>query len=112
MSVETSEVKVGIFGQTYTIKGDTDAEYIRELAEYVNNKMEEVRANISSGNPTQVAILVALNIADEYFQLKKLKNGMENAVEEKAKNIISMLDEGLVGDILSMIEEQARPIQS
>lgn len=100
--METSKVKVTIFGQTYTIKGDTAPEYILELAEYVNTKMEEVSSGIASTNSTHVAILVALNIADEYFQLKKLKSGSDNAMEEKTKNLISLLDEGLVGDIFSL----------
>ncbi len=102
--METSKVKVTIFGQTYTIKGDTEPEYILELADYVNGKMEEVSAGIVSSNSTHVAILVALNIADEYFQLKKLKSGSENIMEEKARNLISLLDEGLVGDIYSLVE--------
>ena len=104
--METSSVKVTIFGQTYTIKGDTDPGYMLELAEYVNSKMEEVSSGIASTNSVQVAILVALNIADECFQLKKLKSGNESAIEEKARTLISMLDEGLVGDILSLTEDK------
>ncbi len=104
--METSSVKVTIFGQTYTIKGDTDPQYMLELAEFVNKKMEEVSSGIVSTNPAQVAILVALNIADECFQLKKLKSGSENAIEEKTRTLISMLDEGLVGDIFSLVDDK------
>ncbi|PKL38049.1 MAG: cell division protein ZapA [Spirochaetae bacterium HGW-Spirochaetae-1] len=110
--METNKVKVNIFGQTYTIKGDAPPEYILQLSDYVNGKMEEVSANIANASMTQVAILVALNIADEYFQVKKLKSGFDSAVEEKAQNLISMLDEGLIGDIFSrkdaIMQEQER----
>ncbi len=102
--METSKVKVTIFGQTYTIRGDTEPEYILQLADYVNTKMSEVSAGIASSNSTHVAILVALNIADEYFQLKKLKSGSENALEEKTRNLISLLDDGLIGDSFSLSE--------
>ncbi len=97
--METGKVKVNIYGQTYNIRGDAPPEYILELAEYVNGKMEEVSRNVTNTNSLQVAILVSLNIADEYFQLKKLNVGIEGVIEEKTKEIISMLDEGLIGDI-------------
>lgn len=97
----TNSVKVHIFGNTYSINGDASPEYILKLAEYINGKMEEVSANIANSNPAQVAILVALNLADEFFQLKKLKSGYESALEEKTKILISMLDEGLIGDVFA-----------
>jgi cell division protein ZapA len=102
--VENTKVKVNIFGQTYTIKGEATSDYILELANYLNKKMAEVSANISKGTPTQVAILAALNIADEYFQVKDIKKWDESAIEEKTNKLIAMLDEGLIGDILSRVE--------
>ncbi|MCP4136524.1 MAG: cell division protein ZapA [bacterium] len=101
--MESNRVKVTIFGQTYTINGDAPPEYMLQLADYVNEKMEEVSVNITNSNPGQVAILVALNIADEYFQMKKIKAGAENDLEEKTRTLISMLDEGLIGDIFSRV---------
>jgi cell division protein ZapA len=99
--MEANRVKVTIFGQAYTINGDAPREYIIQLAEYLNDKMEEVGSGGAVNNPTQVAILAAMNVADEYFQLKKLKTGVESEVERKALALISMLDEGLVGDVFS-----------
>jgi cell division protein ZapA len=102
--MENGKVKVNIYGQTYNIRGDAPPEYILELAEYVNSKMEEVALNVTSSNSLQIAILVSLNIADEYFQLKKLNVGIEGVIEEKTREIISMLDEGLIGDIFSGVD--------
>lgn len=99
--MESSKVRVNILGQTYNIKGDAAPEYIMQLADYVNEKVEEVSSNIGGANSLQVAILVSLNIADEYFQMKKIGTGIEGAIEEKAREIISLLDEGLIGDIFS-----------
>jgi len=106
--MDANKVKVEIFGHKYTIKGDAPPEYIAELAEYVDNKMEEVSNNFTGSNQSQVAILVALNIADEYFQLKKTKTGMNRALEEKTNTLISMLDEGLIGDIFHRAGTAAR----
>ena len=99
--MESSKVRVNILGQTYNIKGDASSDYILQLADYVNEKVEEVSRNVSGANSLQVAILVSLNIADEYFQMKKINTGIEGAIEDKAREIISLLDEGLIGDIFS-----------
>ena len=99
--MESNKVRVTILGQTYNIKGDAAPDYIMQLADYVNEKVEEVGQNIGNVNSLQVAILVSLNIADELFQIKKISSGMEGTIEEKTRELISLLDEGLIGDIFS-----------
>lgn len=99
-----NKVKVNIYGNEYIIKGDADPEYIERLAGYVNKRMVETGRTIASGNVLQIAILTALNIADEYFQLQSMKGDVSGALEQKAKSLISMLEEGIIGDTLSGIE--------
>ena len=99
-----SKVKVSIYGNDYSIIGDAEPEYILKLAEYIHNKMKEIGKTISSGNTAQIAILAALNIADEYFQLQEIKGDTTGEMEKKTKALISMLDEGLIGDIFSGAE--------
>jgi cell division protein ZapA len=106
--MEANRVKVTIFGQTYTINGDAPRDYILQLAEYLNGKMEEVSINTATTNPTQAAILAALNVADEYFQLKNLKSGLDDEVSRRAMALISMLDEGLIGDVFSKASPTSR----
>ncbi len=96
-----NKVKVTIFGQEYTIRGDASPEHIQQLAEYIDGKMRDISSQASSSSPMQVAILMALNVVDEYFQLKNLKQGMDGAIEKKTMELISMLDEGIIGDIFS-----------
>ena len=101
-----ARVKVNIYGNEYSIMGEAEPEYILKLAEYINNKMEDIGKTISSGNTAQLAILAALNIADEYFQLQEMKGEGQAAgeIEMKTRALISMLDEGLTGDIFSGTE--------
>lgn len=99
-----SKVKVKIYGSEYSIKGDADPEYIQRLAEYLNNRMVETGKNLSSGNVLQIAILAALNIADEYFQLQGMKGDVSGELEQKAKALISMLEEGIIGDAFANIQ--------
>lgn len=96
-----NKVKVQIFGATYNIQGEADTDYIVRLADYVNEKMKEVGGNLQTGNHLHIAILAALNIADEYFQMREIKRHLVSDLEKKANALITMLDEGLIGDIYS-----------
>ncbi len=105
-----NKVKVQIFGSTYSIQGEADADYIIRLADYVNEKMKEVGGNLQSGNQLQVAILAALNIADEYFQIREIKRNLVSDLEKKANALITMLDEGLIGDVYSAVQMRKNTI--
>ncbi len=96
-----NKVKVTIGGNTYNIQGDAPPEYILKLAAFVSEKMDEVNRSVRGTNPLQTAILAALNIADEYHQMKDMRMGITGALEQKTRALISMLDEGLVGDIFA-----------
>lgn len=100
--MNSNKVKVTILGQVYTIEADASSGYISRIAEYVNSKMEEVAKNISKASPQQIAILAALNIADELFQTKDGEHIAADEMKEKTNVLISMLDEGLIGDIYSI----------
>ena len=102
--MQQNKVRVEILNQIYTINGDASPEYIMQLADYVNTKMKDITLANSNTSPMQAAILVALNIADEYFQIKKIQTSIEGRLEEKTEALISMLDEGLIGDIFSRID--------
>jgi cell division protein ZapA len=96
-----NKVRVQIFGSTYHIQGEADPEYIVRLAEYVNEKMQEVGGGQRMSNQLQTAILAALNIADEFFQMREMKSHLVSDLEQKASTLITLLDEGLIGDVYS-----------
>ena len=68
MSEQT--IKVEIYNQTYSIRSDGDNEYIQDLALYVDSKMREISSGTMTVDSLKVAILAALHIADEYYQIK------------------------------------------
>jgi cell division protein ZapA len=109
-----SRVKVNIYGNEYNIAGEAEPEYILKLADFINTKMKEIGKTIATGNTAQIAILTALNIADEYFQLQDIKSSgavsdVAGEMEKKTRALISMLDEGLIGDIFTGTEPPAQP---
>jgi cell division protein ZapA len=97
----SNKVRVSIYGNTYTIQGEAAPEYIDSLSRYLNAKMEDVAGSMPSANSVQVAILAALNIADEYFQLKEIQSTVTHDLEKRTNALISMLEEGIIGDIFA-----------
>lgn len=65
----SGNVRVEIYDQTYHLRG-SDAEYIAELAEYVDTKMRLIAEQAATVDSLRVAVLAALNIADELFTLR------------------------------------------
>src|SRR6185369_17012198 len=68
--LKNSSVRVEIFDQAYNLRG-SDADYILKLAEYVDGKMRAVAEATSTVDTMRLAVLAALNIADEYHVLKR-----------------------------------------
>jgi len=89
---------VQIFGREYKIRGHADKKYIREMAKYVDDKMKELASNASLPSQERLAILVALNIADELFQERAKSSETISAVEQRADRLITMLDESLLAE--------------
>ncbi len=84
--------RVQIFGSEYHVRGDTDPEYIRTLAAYVDAKMQEIATDQSLVSSTKVAILTALHIADEYHSLKSQYESLRSAVSEKSAEFNRILE--------------------
>ncbi|MBL7074600.1 cell division protein ZapA [candidate division KSB1 bacterium] len=84
-------LKVNIFGTEYPIKSNTDTEYIKQVADFVDRKMREIDKNISVKSSLKVAILAALNIADELFQERKERERLVADLEDRAREISDSL---------------------
>ncbi len=89
-----NSVRVEIFDQGYNLSGP-DPQYILKLAEYVDAKMRAVAEQTHTVDTVRVAVLAALNIADEYHLLKR--NQDEGTVEyvKRAQTLSDALDEVL-----------------
>lgn len=91
----TNSVRVEIFDQAYNLRG-SDPEYIRRLAEFVDTKMRLIAEQTSTVDSLRLAVLAALNIADEYHLIKrKLENGGINDYAVRAQRLAGVLDEVL-----------------
>jgi len=87
-------VRVEIFDQVYNLRG-TDAAYILQLAEYVDSKMRAVASQTTTVDTIRLAVLAALNIADEYHVLLQKNSGVPTDYTKRAKTLARVLDEVL-----------------
>jgi cell division protein ZapA len=87
-------VRVEIYDQVYNLRG-TDADYILKLAEFVDTKMRSVAEQTATVDSLRLAVLAALNIADEYHLLKKRYEALASEYRQRAGMLAGALDEVL-----------------
>lgn len=90
----SGNVRVDIYDQTYHLRG-SDTEYIAQLAEYVDNKMRLIAQQAATVDSLRVAVLAALNIADELHVLRRKYDSIASDYNEKAGHLEGALDEVL-----------------
>jgi cell division protein ZapA len=91
MDASYDSTTVEIFGQTYNVRGEGNPNYLEELARYVDARMREVAAEVNTVDPMKIAILAALNIADEFSRFKKQKQSASGIWIEKTEEISERL---------------------
>src|SRR6266496_1394505 len=90
MSEQT--IRVEIYNQTYSIRSDGDNDYIQDLAQYVDGKMREISSGTLTVDSLKVAILAALHIADEFYQLKNAQALSDAQLAARSSECAAMLD--------------------
>ena len=90
-----SVVTVEIAGQRYPIRSGLDARYIGELAAYVDQKMRAASDSAPATDMLGLAVLVALNIADEYFRASQQQSSAHGELNERALRLEQLVDQAL-----------------
>ncbi len=88
MSGQSRSIRVSIFGRDYNVKGGPDDEYVKMLASHVDSVMRDIADKTGTLSSARVAILAALNIADEMYKDRQRLN-------EFAQNLSNKLGEFL-----------------
>ena len=87
------KVTVEIFGSSYTLKSSGDPEILKEVAQFVDSKMKDIESRTSVASSEKIAILAALNIAEEYFSNKREIEGIESDIEEGIQAVNERLEQ-------------------
>ena len=85
-------VAVTIAGQRYTIKSDADEAYVHSLAELVDEKMREIQRAAKTAPPQAIAVLTALQLADELVRERRGRAELRSRVRAETRAIRQVLD--------------------
>jgi cell division protein ZapA len=86
-------VKVEIYNQTYNIRSrDGNTDHIRMLAAFVDSRMREIASGTLTVDSLRLAILAALNIADELHQIRERRDKLDQEVGERSAQCVELLD--------------------
>jgi cell division protein ZapA len=88
-------VRVTILGQEYPVRADADADYIREIAAFLDARMRTIHALEPTRAPLKIAVLAALNLTDEVFTLRREKQELMERFERKVREFTEHLNRGL-----------------
>jgi cell division protein ZapA len=88
------QVQVEIFGQTYSVKAGGDPAYVQKLAAFVDEEMKDVSRASGAVDSVRIAVLAALNLADECFRLRaeaESKHSSGASLDERALRLARKL---------------------
>jgi cell division protein ZapA len=92
MSAQGSIVPVEIGGQRYPIRTTLEPEYVVRLAAYVDEKVRAVSDLTPTGDSVRLAVLTALNIADELFRCREVNSARDGQLAERAGELERLVD--------------------
>jgi len=89
-------ISVEIHGQRYPIRSGLDQEYVARLAHYVDEKMRAAADSTPTGDALRLAVLTALNVADELFRCRDGARLRSGELAERAGELERLLDRALI----------------
>jgi cell division protein ZapA len=92
MSDQGRVIPVEIHGQRYPIRSSLEPEYVARLATYVDEKMRAAADATPAGDSVRLAVLAALNIADELFRCRDATSARDGQLAERAGELERLLD--------------------
>lgn len=96
MADDHSMIRVTIYGHEYTVKAVANADYISDVAAYVDERMRETELNLPGvQSATRIAMLAAMSITDELFTERRKRSQTLNQIEDRATAISNRVEEVL-----------------
>lgn len=85
-------LELELFGQRLSVVSDSDPEVVREVVDFVNRRMEVIREGAGRASTDQVALLAALNIAEELFEERRKGSVLKRLIRERARHLLGRID--------------------
>lgn len=113
--IGNNDIEVVIGGKVVTLSGSESEEYLQKVASYINNKIAEYN-NVDSfrRQPADMQnVLLLLNIADDYFKIKKEIDFLQDEIDAKDRELYDLKHELIASQIkLESREKQIKSFQS
>ena len=94
-------VVVHIAGQRYVVRSGAEEGYVKTLATFVDERIQEIQ-QASKRSSQSLAVLAALNIADDLFQERQKRAELKRIVSQKSRAMLNCLDK----EVISRLQEQ------
>lgn len=85
-------VHVDIHGQRYAVRSDLDPQYVAELAAFLDDRMRAAARELASADPLRIAVIAALNIADELRRARLDASSAEGQLRLRAEQLEQIVD--------------------
>lgn len=89
---QSNNIIVQIYGTEYSIKGESDVEYMQDIAHYIDQKMHDVQKNTAIKSALKVSILAALNIVDELFHEREKNKIVTEELEHRIQKLTELVN--------------------
>lgn len=103
-----NKVKISIDGKTFTLMGPESEEHMLQVAEYIDQKMTEIRKNSKAVaiDSSLAYILTSINVANDYFKEVKQHLEQESCIEDLRLQI--MAEKARTADLQEQLEQLER----
>lgn len=88
-------MKIEIYDQFYNVQAEGDEAYLKELAAFVDGKMRNIAESTRMVDSLRVAVLAALNIADELYALRKRQTELEGPLKKRVERCVTLVESAL-----------------
>ena len=89
----SNKLQVEIFGSHYTLQGEADSAYVQALASFVDQKMIDLAGKAKGLHLSKLAVLTAINISHELFQLRSQQAVQRDFIHDKTRDMISNIED-------------------
>ena len=89
----TKTIDVEIYGQRYSINGEADESYVKQLADMVDKQMKQVAAGMRSATPAKLAVLAAFNLAHELMESERKSRQGEADEDRRVASLMESIDQ-------------------
>jgi cell division protein ZapA len=87
--------EIEVYGNRYTIRGEAEERYVRDLAKEVDEQMRSLAAKMKTVTPLQLAVLTALNFVDELHKCMKQQQQQVEDINRRAESLIGTIQQTL-----------------